>query len=58
MTADVARTTQLTNKETAALLIALMARGLIQRASERRGVVGGSEWKLTTPAETFFVRRK
>ena len=56
MTADVARDTQLNNKETAALLIALQARGLIQRASERRGVAGGSEWRLTTIAEYYFTR--
>jgi hypothetical protein len=54
MTADVARNTGLNNKEAAALLIALQARGLIQRASERRGIVGGSEWRLTTVAESFF----
>lgn len=57
MTADVARATGLNNKETAALLTALQARGLIQRASERRGIVGGSEWKITTAAEAFFRRR-
>lgn len=57
MTADVARYTGLNNKETAALLVALQARGLIQRASERRGIVGGSEWRLTTIAEAFFQVR-
>lgn len=57
MTAEVARHTGLNNKETAALLIALQARGLIQRASERRGMTGGSEWRITTVAEGFFVRR-
>lgn len=56
MTADVARDTGLNNKETAALLIALQARGLIRRSSERRGVVGGSEWTLTTVVESFFRR--
>jgi hypothetical protein len=57
MTAEVARITSLNGKETAALLIALMARGLIARASERRGMTGGSEWKLTAVAEPWFRRR-
>jgi DNA-binding IclR family transcriptional regulator len=57
MTAEVARDTTLNNKETAALLVALQARGLIQRASERRGMSGGSEWRLTTIAESYFRRR-
>jgi len=41
MTAIVAQDTGLNNKETAALLIALQARGVIQRATERRGIAGG-----------------
>ncbi len=57
MTADVARDTKLNSKETAALLIALQARGLIKRHSERRGIVGGSEWLPTTVAEKYFSRR-
>lgn len=57
MTADVARMTGLNNKETAALLIALQARGLIARASERRGMTGGSEWRLTAVSEPFFRSR-
>ena len=56
MTADIARATGLQNKETAALLIALMTRGLIQRASERRGIVGGSEWVLTPRAQVYFCK--
>lgn len=58
MTADIAHETKLNNKETAALLTALQARGLIQRASERRGIVGGSEWRLTAIAEIFFTHRR
>ena len=57
MTANVANKTGLNNKETAALLVALMARGLIRRVSERRGMTGGSEWRLATVCETFFYRR-
>ena len=57
MTASVARDTGLHNKETAALLIALQARGLVKRASERRGMTGGSEWTLTPAAEAFFRHR-
>lgn len=56
MTAVIARETGLKNKETAALLIALMTRGLIMRASERRGIPGGSEWRLTPRAEGYFCR--
>lgn len=49
-TAQVAERSGLQNKETSSLLITLMARGLVERVSERRGFVGGSEWRLTVTA--------
>lgn len=46
-TGGVAQNSKLENKETSALLITLMARGLVERVSERRGLLGGSEWRVT-----------
>lgn len=46
-TSDVAQDSGLQNKETSALLMTLMARGLVERVSERRGLLGGSEWRMT-----------
>ncbi|HEY0819770.1 MAG TPA: hypothetical protein VGD46_13385 [Rhizobacter sp.] len=47
-TGAVAESAGLQNKETSSLLITLMARGLVERVSERRGLLGGSEWRVTT----------
>lgn len=46
-TSEVATAARLENKETSALLMTLMARGLVERVSERRGLLGGSEWRVT-----------
>ena len=46
-TSDVARTGELNNKETSALMISLMTRGLIIRVSSRKGLVGGSIWTVS-----------
>ena len=40
----------LKSKETGALLVALMARGLIDRIEGRRGLPGGSIWQLSSAA--------
>lgn len=53
-TSQVARSTWLDNKETSALLTTLMARGLVERVSERRGLLGGSDWQLTHTAITII----
>lgn len=53
-TGEVARDSGLHNKETSALLVALLARGLVQRIKERRGLVDGSTWKLTVRAESLL----
>lgn len=57
-TGDVARNAKLQNKETSALLVALMARGLVQRVEERRGLSGGSTWILTPRAEVLLQANK
>lgn len=46
-TSEVAHDSGLNNKETASLLMTLMAKGLVERVSERRGLLGGSEWRAT-----------
>lgn len=54
MTGVVAQEAGLQNKETASLLTTLMGRGLVERVSERRGLAGGSEWKLTVTAQQIL----
>ena len=49
-TGEVSETASLQGKETASLLVTLMARGLLERVLERRGLRGGSTWKLTLTA--------
>ena len=46
-TAEIAEHTGLQSKETASLVVALMARGLVNRVEERRGLKGGSVWELS-----------
>jgi len=41
----------LTPKETSALLVALLSRGIVERVEGRRGRVGGSIWKLSSTAQ-------
>lgn len=55
-TGEVATSSGLNNKETAALLVTLMARGLVERVQERRGLVGGSTWRLTVASRTLLKR--
>jgi len=47
MTSGIASFAELQSKETASLVVALMARGLVERVQERRGLAGGSIWTLT-----------
>lgn len=46
-TANVASLAGLKTKETAALLVSLLSRGLLVRVSSRQGSAGGSIWALT-----------
>lgn len=46
-TAVIAKDAGLQSKETASLVVALMARGLLERVEERRGLTGGSIWELS-----------
>jgi hypothetical protein len=47
LTQDIATASNLSGKETSALLAVLAARGLVERLEERRGLIGGSVWVLT-----------
>lgn len=47
---EVIRNSGLQPKETGALLVALLARGLIERVEGRRGLPGGSIWILSSAA--------
>lgn len=53
-TSEVAQDAGLQNKETASLLMTLMAKGLVERVSERRGLLGGSEWRVTVPTRELL----
>jgi hypothetical protein len=54
ITQDIARRSSLNGKETSALMAVLSARGLVERLEERRGLVGGSVWKLTKSAAVLL----
>lgn len=54
MTGDIASRTGLKGKETASLVVTLMGRGLLERVSARRGLLGGSIWKLTVTARELL----
>ena len=54
MTLQIASTAHLNGKETSALMAVLSARGLVERLEERRGLVGGSIWKLTDSAAALM----
>ena len=58
MTLEVAHVARLHGKETSALMAVLSARGLVERLEERRGLVGGSIWQLTTTAAGMMQLRK
>lgn len=53
-TLEVAGCARLNGKETSALMAVLSARGLVERLEERRGLVGGSIWRLTKTAEQLL----
>lgn len=53
-TKDVALDAKLTPKETSALLVALMARGLVDQVERRRGLQGGSIWQLSLTAHQLL----
>jgi hypothetical protein len=42
------------NSDTASQLTILLGKGLVYRTIERRGVEGGSTWRLTTAAVAIF----
>lgn len=49
-TKEVALAADLTPKETSSFLVMLMTRGILERVEGRRGLAGGSVWKLTPAA--------
>lgn len=53
-TLEIASESKLNGKETSALMAVLAARGLVERLEERRGLVGGSIWKLTQHAAVLL----
>jgi hypothetical protein len=53
-TGDIASRTGLRGKETASLVVTLMGRGLLERVEARRGLLGGSVWKLTIVAQKLL----
>jgi hypothetical protein len=53
-TGDIASGTGLRGKETASLVVTLMGRGLLERVAARRGLLGGSIWRLTVVAQTLL----
>lgn len=57
-THDVALCACLNGKETSALMAVLSARGLVERLEERRGLAGGSVWRLTTVAARLMRLQK
>lgn len=54
LTGEVASRTGLKGKETASLVVTLMGRGLLERVEARRGLLGGSVWKLTSIAKDLL----
>lgn len=58
LTQDVMTRAELNSKETAALMVLLMARGLVSRLEERRGLAGGSVWILTKTALNLIERKE
>lgn len=58
LTQDIACSASLNGKETSALMAVLSARGLVERLEERRGLVGGSVWRLTKTAACLMRLHK
>ena len=56
---EIAHITRFQAKDTASLMGTLMARGLLARVEERRGMPGGSIWELTPRAiELLDAKRR
>jgi len=58
MTLEIAAASHLNGKETSALMAVLSARGLVERLEERRGLLGGSIWRLTRTAAVLMRAEK
>jgi hypothetical protein len=58
MTLEIASASSLNGKETSALMAVLSARGLVERLEERRGLIGGSIWRLTKSAAALMRLEK
>lgn len=54
LTGGIAEQAGLRGKETASLVVTLMGRGLLERVEARRGLLGGSIWKLTLIAKRLL----
>ena len=54
LTGGIAEQAGLKGKETASLVVTLMGRGLLERVEARRGLLGGSIWKLTVTAKRLL----
>ena len=58
LTGGIAEEAGLRGKETASLVVTLMGRGLLERVEARRGLLGGSIWKLTVIAKQLLKVKK
>lgn len=58
LTGGIAEHAGLKGKETASLVVTLMGRGLLERVEARRGLLGGSIWKLTVTAKRLLKVEK
>jgi hypothetical protein len=54
-TAQIATECELARKETAALMIALMLRSIVDRVEDRKGIPGGSLWRLSPQSELMMA---
>ena len=54
LTGGIAEQAGLRGKETASLVVTLMGRGLLERVEARRGLLGGSIWRLTVVAQRLL----
>lgn len=58
LTGGIAKQAGLKGKETASLVVTLMGRGLLERVQARRGLLGGSVWRLTLVAKKLLKVEK
>lgn len=58
LTGGIADAAGLRGKETASLVVTLMGRGLLERVEARRGLLGGSIWRLTVVAQDLLNVKK